>query len=108
MGARKGVGRRGRGSGERGGCGSGVGSTPITGGGEVPETPVPPEAIHFTAQKRVRAFQHRPGRPSFLDPVGSTLIPIDGNHGRTDVDVTPISAGNLQIHINGCDRPPPQ
>lgn len=40
------------------------------------------------------------------DPIGSTLLLIDGDGDPGTVDAVPISDGNLQIHISSCDNPP--
>ena len=40
------------------------------------------------------------------DPVGSTLILVDGDGDPTTVDPVRISTGNLQIHVSSCDNPP--
>jgi len=43
------------------------------------------------------------------DPIGSTIILLDSNGGGSEnFDVTPISTGNLQIHVSSCDDPPLQ
>jgi hypothetical protein len=43
------------------------------------------------------------------DPIGSTIILVDDDGiNNANVDATPISTGNLQIHVSSCDNPPLQ
>ncbi|HEX4824481.1 MAG TPA: SdrD B-like domain-containing protein [Candidatus Polarisedimenticolaceae bacterium] len=47
----------------------------------------------------------------FLDPnnpIGSTVLLLDTDGDPSTVDPTPITTGNLQIHISSCDNPPLQ
>jgi hypothetical protein len=42
------------------------------------------------------------------NPVASTLILVDTNAGGSEIDATPITTGNMQIHVSSCDDPPLQ
>ncbi len=43
-----------------------------------------------------------------LNPVGSTLLLVDGDRDPSTTDPVPITTGNLQIHVSSCDNPPLQ
>lgn len=40
------------------------------------------------------------------DPDGTTLMLLDGDGNSATLDPTPITGGNLQMHISSCDNPP--